>query len=88
MGKLHFINSELNILRAQNDESSHQRSNTWLTKTLSTIRDATKVKASHSITSGISSAGNSQDGPSSLSEAVGHDLNKVRRSNSRDVYCE
>lgn len=55
-GKLHSTSSELNLMKAQADEVAHQRSNTWLTKTLSTIRDAAKVKSSNSIPSGISAA--------------------------------
>lgn len=69
-GRLHTTNSELNLMKAQAEEAAQNRSNTWFTKTLTTLRDATKVKQSNSISYGISSTTNSLDSPTSLHESI------------------
>lgn len=57
-------------MKAQAEEAAQNRSNTWFTKTLTTLRDATKVKQSNSISYGISSTTNSLDSPTSLHESI------------------
>lgn len=86
MGRLHSTNSELNLLRAQTDEAAHSRSNTWLTKTLSSLRDATKVKSSTSVSSGMSSVAAATAGHPPPNSADGPADRAARRGSSRDIY--
>lgn len=97
-GKLHTTSSELNLMKAQADEAAAQRSNTWLTKTLSTIRDATSstsggsgktVRTSNSISGGI--AGQQIAETNNLGEVMAKGQEKPketpsRRFSSRDIY--
>ena len=55
-------------MKAAADEAAAQRSNTWLTKTLSTIRDATSNASSHS--SHSSSSGKSVKTSNSISGGI------------------
>lgn len=98
VGKLHSTNSELNLLKAQNDERAAMANNTWFSKTLSSLRDAAtsssssstqtkhqhnQVKQSNSISSGIASS--STESSSSNSQQTNQN-NEPQQSNTNNKF--
>ncbi|XP_027195339.1 GTPase activating protein and centrosome-associated [Dermatophagoides pteronyssinus] len=99
MGKLHSTTSELNLLKAENDERAAMANNTWFTKTLLSFRDATNsssssssstqtkhVKQSNSISSGIASSLSNESSLNNSQQTNQTNNNEPQKSNMNNKF--